>query len=55
MQLLSQELIEKLACPVCKGNLVSEDSQLFCSQCQLVFSVKDGIPIMLVEEAKKIS
>lgn len=53
---LDKELIDILVCPVCKGELEyrEEDSELVCHQCKLRFQVRDGIPIMLVDEAKPL-
>ncbi len=48
-----QELREILVCPQCKGDLeyVEEPEAFICRACELVYPVKDDIPIMLVEEA----
>ena len=50
---LNPELLDLLACPVCRGELepVANESGLECSACGLVFPVRDAIPIMLQEEA----
>ena len=50
---LNPELLDLLACPVCRGELepVDNESGLECSACGLVFPVRDNIPIMLQEEA----
>ena len=51
------ELLEILACPKCKGDIqlnASQDS-LICDQCRLVYEIRDGIPIMLIDEAKPLS
>ena len=55
MQSLCQDLQDKLVCPTCKGDLQVGVDQLSCLKCQLAFLVKDGIPVMLVEEAKKLN
>src|SRR5271154_218834 len=54
---LSQELLDILACPKCKGDLHLNDKQdgLVCSACRLEYPVRDDIPIMLIEEAKPIA
>lgn len=53
---LSKELLEILACPRCKGEVVLQDDEagLVCDSCRLVYPVRDGIPVMLVDEAEKI-
>jgi uncharacterized protein YbaR (Trm112 family) len=51
------ELLEILACPKCKGDIrlnVSQDS-LICDRCRLVYEIRDGIPIMLIDEAKPLA
>jgi uncharacterized protein len=54
---ISQELLEILACPKCKGNIYLNDAQdgLICDSCRLMYEIKDDIPIMLIEEAKPLS
>jgi uncharacterized protein YbaR (Trm112 family) len=53
--MLDQELLDILACPKCKGSLdyKPEDEQLICQNCRLIYPVKDDIPVMLIDEAKK--
>lgn len=53
--MLSEELLKILACPKCKGDLEydKQKEKLTCHVCRLRYSVKDDIPIMLIEEAEK--
>ncbi len=53
---INEELLEKLACPGCKGDLrLSETGDtLLCDSCALSFPIKDDIPIMLLDEATKL-
>jgi hypothetical protein len=50
---LNKELLDILACPKCKGDLEQTEEQdgLICRQCQVVYPVREDIPIMLVDEA----
>lgn len=50
---LSSKLLELLVCPQCKAKLAQVEGGrgLLCNACKLKFPVKEGIPIMLVEEA----
>ncbi len=50
---LDQKLLEILVCPKCKGDLRyrEADSALDCEACRLRYHVRDGIPVMLVDEA----
>lgn len=52
--MISKELIEKLACPVCKTQVELTPNQdgLRCTKCRRIYPVVDDIPIMLVEEAR---
>ncbi|MGH7907077.1 MAG: Trm112 family protein [Candidatus Binataceae bacterium] len=53
---LSQELLEILACPKCKGDihLTSEGNGLVCDACRLVYPIRNDIPIMLIDEARPL-
>lgn len=53
---LPPELKETLACPKCKGSLVfrEEQDEIHCLQCKLVYPIQDGIPVMLIEEARSL-
>jgi uncharacterized protein YbaR (Trm112 family) len=50
-----QELLSILVCPKCKGELEydREAAVLVCKACRLRYPVRDGIPIMLIDEATK--
>jgi len=50
------KLLEILVCPICKGKLVyrKEASELVCKADRLAFAVKDGIPVMIEDEARKL-
>jgi hypothetical protein len=54
---IDQELMEILACPACKGDLFLTQGQdgLICEPCLLKYEIKDDIPIMLVDEALKLT
>ena len=49
-------LLEILMCPLCKGKLVYRKgaAELVCRADRLAYPVKDGIPVMLEEEARKL-
>lgn len=52
--MLSQELLEILACPQCKGDLAYDSNKetLTCEVCRLRYKVEDDIPNMLIDEAE---
>ena len=54
MSLIDPTLAELLVCPVDKADLVQHvaDSLLECSECGRRYPVREGIPVMLVEEAE---
>ncbi len=53
---LSQELLDILACPKCKGEVKLNSSQdgLVCEACRLVYLIRDDIPIMLIDQAQPL-
>ena len=53
---IRKELLDILACPKCKGEIRLNDTGdgLICDSCKLLYEIRDDIPIMLIEEAKKI-
>jgi uncharacterized protein YbaR (Trm112 family) len=50
-------LLEILVCPICKGKLVyrKNEAELICKADRLAYPIKDAIPVMLEEEARKLS
>ncbi len=55
--MLSKQLLDILCCPVCRGVLKydAEIPELQCLKCMLAYDIKDDIPVMLVDCARKIS
>ena len=49
---MSEELLSLLVCPLGKSPLRREGEHLVCLRCGPRFSVRDGIPNMLIEEAE---
>ncbi|MCI0386425.1 Trm112 family protein [Streptomyces sp. CNQ085] len=52
---LEAGLVEILACPACHSPLQEEGDELVCggSGCELAYPVRDGIPVLLVDEARR--
>jgi len=64
--MLSQELLDILACPRCKSEIKKEDGTveqidleydkennfLICNNCRLKYRIEDDIPVMLINEAE---
>lgn len=53
MQELQKELIEILACPKCKAKARQVSDTIRCTnqECGLAYPIRDGIPVMIVEDA----
>ncbi len=53
---MDKKLLEILACPVCKGPLVYREKagELICKVDRLAYPVRDDIPVMLEDEARKL-
>ncbi|HNZ65386.1 MAG TPA: Trm112 family protein [Smithella sp.] len=54
---LNKKLLEILICPRCRGKVRLDEKAngIICDNCKLLYEIKDDIPVMLVEEARKIS
>ncbi len=53
---ISKELLDILACPKCKGEIQLNKTEdgLICPACKLLYAIREGIPVMLIDEAKPI-
>ncbi len=53
---IKKDLLDILACPQCRGDVVLTEKRdgLICKKCKLLYEIKDDIPIMLIDEAKKV-
>ena len=56
---MDKRLLELLVCPICKGPLRSAGAgaslELICRPDRLAYAVRDGIPVMLPDEARALS
>ena len=52
--MLDKALLDILACPICKKSVAFKGNELICSSCQKAYPVRDGIPVMLTEEARDL-
>jgi uncharacterized protein len=52
---LDPALLEIIVCPDCHGALAVDDAagELVCTSCGLAYPVRDDIPVLLVDEARK--
>jgi uncharacterized protein YbaR (Trm112 family) len=54
---ITSELVRILVCPVSQGKLIYDqiNNELVCLDSALAYPVKDGVPLLLVEHARKLS
>ena len=50
---LDPALLEIIVCPACRADLDAAGEELVCQGCGLAYPVRDGIPVLLVDEARK--
>ena len=55
MTSISKDLLDILVCPACKKPILQEGDTLRCTNepCSLIYPIRNGIPVMLIEEAVK--
>jgi uncharacterized protein YbaR (Trm112 family) len=53
---MDKKLLEILVCPICKGKLVYRKAagELVCKVDRLAYPIRDGIPVMLEQEARQL-
>ncbi len=54
---MDKKQIQMMVCPECHGKLDYDknNKELVCNNCKLAFPVQDGIPVMLIDEARKLN
>ena len=54
---MDKKLLTILVCPLCKGPLIyrKDAAELICKADRLAFPIRDGIPVMLEEEARQLT
>ena len=54
---MDSRLLDILVCPICKGPLLyrKAEQELVCKGDRLAFAIRDGIPVMLEDEARKLN
>jgi uncharacterized protein YbaR (Trm112 family) len=52
--MIDKELLEILACPACKAEVLLDESasRIVCTACGRRYPIRDGIPVMLIDEAE---
>lgn len=53
--MIDAKLLSILACPACQADVIEKDGKIVCTNkaCALKYPIREGIPVMLVDEAKK--
>ncbi len=51
--MIDKELLDILACPACQADVELKGDKIVCVQCGRKYPIKEGIPVMLIEEAEK--
>ena len=49
---LDKVLLEVIACPVCHGKLSEKSDELLCAGCPRAYPIRDGVPVLLADEAR---
>ena len=54
---MDKNLLDILVCPLCKSSLLykKKESELICKADRMAFPIRDGIPIMLEQEARLLT
>ena len=54
---MDPKLLDILVCPLCKGPLIHrrDEKELVCKADRLAFPIRDDIPVMLEDEARKLA
>ncbi|TMI84308.1 MAG: Trm112 family protein [Bacillati bacterium ANGP1] len=52
-QVIDKELLEILACPACRAPVVQRADRIVCTKCGRRYPIRDGIPVMLIDEAEQ--
>ncbi len=51
---MDKRLLDILVCPLCKGQLLKKNDELICRFDRLAYPIREGIPVMLENEARII-
>ena len=52
--MVKKELLGILACPICKGDIEEKGDWIICRNCCKKYPISEGIPVMLIDEAKPL-
>jgi len=52
---VDKKIVDILVCPLCKGKLLHKHQELICRFDRLAYPIRDGIPVMLEQEARLLT
>ncbi len=52
---MNEKLLEILVCPLTRGKLILRNDELISKEAKLAYPIRDGIPILIISEARSIS
>ena len=50
--MISEKILEILACPACKGDVKLVENTIRCLECKRIYPIQNDIPVMLIEESR---
>ncbi len=50
--MIDKELLDILACPACKSDVELKGGKIVCKQCGKKYPVRNGVPVLLIDEAE---
>ncbi|MDP2906217.1 MAG: Trm112 family protein [Candidatus Omnitrophota bacterium] len=50
--MIDPQLLDILACPDCKSDVIEKDGKIVCVKCGKKYPIRDGVPVMLIDEAE---
>jgi hypothetical protein len=53
--MIDKQLLDILVCPACKADVELKDNKIVCKKCGKKYPIREGIPVMLIDEAEKSS
>lgn len=51
--MIDKDLLDILACPACKSDVELIGDKIVCKKCRKKYPIRDGIPVMLIDEAEE--
>ena len=52
---MNEKLLDILVCPLTRGKLILRNDELISKEAKLAYPIRDGIPILIISEARSIS